>query len=94
MRTDVAHRGRGLGRSMLDHLIDAARRGGICEILLETGTHPQFAPARAMYAAAGFEPCAPFGGYRDDPHSVYLRLGLTVVEAQGCTSKTVASEGR
>ena len=94
MRTDVAHRSQGLGRSMLDHLIDVARRGGIREILLETGTHPQFAPARAMYAAAGFEPCAPFDGYCDDPHSVYLRLGLTVVDAQGCTSKIVTSEGR
>jgi putative acetyltransferase len=31
-----------------------------------------FAPARALYTKAGFVPCAPFGGYVDDRHSVFM----------------------
>ena len=76
MHTVPGYRGRGLGRCMLAHLLGVARGRGVREVLLETGTHGQFAAARAMYAAAGFEPCAPFGGYREDPHSVHLRLVL------------------
>jgi putative acetyltransferase len=38
-----------------------------------------FAPARRLYAAAGFVPCAPFGAYVEDPNSVFMtsdsRLG-------------------
>ena len=35
-----------------------------------------FAPARALYARFGFEVCAPFADYRDDPNSVCMTLEL------------------
>jgi enterochelin esterase family protein len=35
-----------------------------------------FAPARALYADAGFKPCEPFGDYRESPNSTYMTLRL------------------
>ena len=35
-----------------------------------------FAPARSLYAGAGFELCEPFGDYRDSPNSTYMTLEL------------------
>lgn len=54
MRTDPAFRGRGFGRTMLGHLLDDAAARGIGRLSLETGKDPFFAPALAMYTAAGF----------------------------------------
>lgn len=65
-------RGRGLARRMLDHLIADARAQGFTRLSLETGAQPGFAPARALYAAAGFEFCGPFEGYGEDPSSVFM----------------------
>ena len=36
-----------------------------------------FAPARALYERFGFEYCAPFADYREDPHSVFMTVELT-----------------
>ncbi|ARJ70903.1 GNAT family N-acetyltransferase [Paracoccus contaminans] len=69
-------RGRGLGRRMVDHLIAAARAQGMTRLSLETGAQDSFAPARMLYAAAGFVPCEPFGDYRPDPMSVFMTLPL------------------
>ena len=69
-------RGRGLSRLMLDHLIAHARALGCRRISLETGAEPIFDPARALYARAGFVECGPFEGYREDPNSVFMTLGL------------------
>ena len=41
-------------------------------VSLETGTMDAFVPARAMYHAAGFVECAPFGDYTVNPHSVCM----------------------
>jgi putative acetyltransferase len=35
-----------------------------------------FAPARRLYARAGFATCPPFADYTDDPNSVYMTLFL------------------
>jgi putative acetyltransferase len=72
MRTDPARRRAGIGTRLLDHLLHDARRRGVRRISLETGSMEFFAPARAMYTAAGFEPCGPFGSYVEDHHSIYL----------------------
>jgi putative acetyltransferase len=37
---------------------------------------PPFAPARALYTAAGFVVCEPFAGYRLSVHSVCMTLEL------------------
>ena len=76
MHTAETARGRGVGRTMLQHLIGVARAGGCSRLSLETGSVDAFAPARALYASAGFTPCAPFGDYRDSPNSAYMTLDL------------------
>lgn len=73
----VAHaRGQGLARAILLRLIGHARDVGLRRVSLETGTALEFAPARALYAAQGFEACAPFGGYSADPLSAFLTLSV------------------
>ena len=68
-------RGKGLARRLLDHLIAEARAEGIHRLSLETGAQDAFAPARNLYAAAGFVVCDPFAGYVPDPNSVFMTLG-------------------
>jgi putative acetyltransferase len=76
MRTDPDHRGRGIGRRMLEHLVENARARRVERISLETGSMDYFAPARTLYASAGFQPCLPFEGYVEDPNSVFMTLSL------------------
>lgn len=76
MHTAEAARGRGVGRAMLEHLLGLARERGLQRVSLETGTMPAFAPARALYAQAGFVPCPPFAGYHESPNSVCLTLPM------------------
>ena len=54
------------------HALDDARSRGTTRVSLETGSMKFFAAARALYRRAGFVDAAPFGDYREDPHSVYL----------------------
>lgn len=74
MRTAAAHRGKGVGRAMLMHLLAIARERGYQRVSLETGATPPFLPAQRLYESAGFERCGPFGDYREDPHSVFMTL--------------------
>ena len=76
MRTAPQLRGRGIATQILDHLLRDARSRGIARVSLETGSMEFFAPARALYAKAGFVPCPPFGSYRDDPNSAFLTRNL------------------
>lgn len=76
MHTTAAARGRGVARAMLEHLIDTARARGCTRISLETGNQDAFAPARALYASLGFEPCGAFNGYWEDSTSVFLTREL------------------
>lgn len=65
-------RGRGFARRLVDHLIAAAQGMGLTRLSLETGAQASFAPARALYTAAGFFECPPFKGYKPDPMSVFM----------------------
>jgi putative acetyltransferase len=76
MRTAAALRGRGVASAILSHLLDQARAMGWQRVSLETGSQPFFAPARALYARHGFEPCGPFEGYGPDPASCFMTLRL------------------
>lgn len=69
-------RGRGLAQAMLAHLVAEARAEGVTRLSLETGSQDSFGAARALYAAAGFAECPPFGSYRPDPNSVFMTLAL------------------
>ena len=76
MHTVAEARGQGVGRAVLRHLLQVARTRGYQRVSLETGTMPAFEPARAMYRAAGFERCAPFGEYTRNPFSICMSLVL------------------
>ncbi len=70
------HRGHGLSRAMLEHLVAAAKADGFTQLSLETGVQPTFVAARALYAKAGFVECPPFEGYTDDPNSIFMTKHL------------------
>jgi len=76
MRTAQTHLRRGVAARMLDHILAEARRRGYARLSLETGSMDYFAPARALYARAGFRVCGPFGDYVDDPNSVFMTRAL------------------
>jgi putative acetyltransferase len=76
MHTAQAARGRGIGRAMVEHLIAVARGRGCQRVSLETGSMPAFAPARSLYAQAGFRQCGPFGGYSPSRNSTFMTLPL------------------
>ena len=76
MHTAQEARRRGIGRAMVAHLLDAARARGYSRVSLETGSQPAFAPARALYEAAGFEPCEAFADYRSSDASAFLTIAL------------------
>ncbi len=76
MHVLAEHRGKGLSKAMLKHLIGAARASGFTRLSLETGAQAMFEPARQLYAKAGFTECAPFEGYSLDPNSYFMTLPL------------------
>ena len=76
MRTDPDHRGQGIAGEMLAHVLADARERGVGRVSLETGSMDFFVPARRFYTGAGFVPCDPFGGYRQDPNSVFMTREL------------------
>lgn len=76
MHTLQAHRGAGLGRKMLEHVIATARQRGYSRLSLETGSMDGFKPSRTLYRNYGFEVCPPFADYVEDPNSVFMSLAL------------------
>lgn len=76
MRVHGALRGQGLAKRLLEHIVEHARNAGIRRLSLETGSQPFFEPARTLYQRQGFEPCPPFGDYRDDPNSQFFTRSL------------------
>ncbi len=76
MHVLAVHRGKGYSKAILAHIEAAARESGITRLSLETGSQPEFAPARALYARAGYSTCAPFGDYTDDPNSAFMTREL------------------
>jgi len=50
---DQAHRGKGLGRQLMEFLIEQGRQKGLTEILLFTGYHRK--PANQLYQNLGFQ---------------------------------------
>jgi putative acetyltransferase len=76
MRTARGHQRKRVASRLLQHLLDEAQRRGYRRLSLETGSQPHFEPARRLYGAFGFEPCAPFADYVEDPHSVFMTKAL------------------
>ena len=76
MHVLTEHRGQGLSRQMLAHLVAEAKAAGITRLSLETGSQAMFRPARVLYERAGFTECPPFGTYVLDPMSVFMTRTL------------------
>ncbi len=86
MHTAAEARGRGIGAAMLSHLLAVARDRGYLRVSLETGTMAAFAPARSLYARAGFEPCGPFADYEPSPSNTFMTLLLAGAASEAATS--------
>lgn len=69
-------RGNGVGRAMVDHLLDVARHRGATRVSLETGSMDEFAPSRALYSRVGFVECEPFGDYHPGRSSTFMTMEL------------------
>lgn len=76
MRTADEHLGKGVGRTMLDHIVSTAVGRGYRRLSLETGSTPAFAAAIHLYETAGFSTCEPFAGYPDNEFSRFFTLEL------------------
>lgn len=76
MHTLAAKRGAGLGRKMLEHVMDEANARGYQRLSLETGSMDGFKPSRSLYQSCGFEICPPFAEYVEDPNSVFMTRTL------------------
>jgi putative acetyltransferase len=68
-------RGLGLGKLMLQHLVDHSRQRGMKLLRLETGIHQ--VEAINLYQRFGFERIPPFGPYHLDPVSLCFEKRLT-----------------
>ncbi len=76
MRTARQHLGKGVGSCVLQHIVNVAKQRGYSQLLLETGSAPEYALAYALYEKFGFAFCGPFAGYREDPHCRFMMLQL------------------
>ncbi|MEM1075936.1 MAG: GNAT family N-acetyltransferase [Pseudomonadota bacterium] len=76
MHTESRLRGQGYGRVLLNALIAQARDLNLTQLLLETGSGAEHAPARNLYASEGFAECPPFGDYVHDRLSLFMARDL------------------
>jgi len=76
MRTAEAHRGRGVARAVLNHIVAEANSRAYERLSLETGSMQAFAPAHRLYESFGFTRCGPFGDYVEDPNSLFMTKQL------------------
>jgi putative acetyltransferase len=74
MYTQPQSRGQGIAKKILATLESAAASAKRSMLKLETG--PLQKQALKLYAACGYQPCGPFGDYRDDPMSVFMQKSL------------------
>ena len=78
MHTAEAARGRGVGRRLVEQIVQLAQERGIVWLGLETGTQPEFDAARSLYRNFGFATCEPFEPYTVNPYSTCLSREITV----------------
>jgi ribosomal protein S18 acetylase RimI-like enzyme len=75
MFVDRDWRGRGVGRALLERLIDVSRARGLREIRL--GTLPEMTEAQSLYRSVGF---APIDAYRSSEIGHPIFFGLELAE--------------
>ena len=76
MRTAAAHLRKGVASHLMRHILEEAKRRSYERLSLETGSAPDFEPARSLYKRFGFKPCGPFAEYVNDPYSVFMTLDV------------------
>jgi putative acetyltransferase len=76
MRTAPAFLRRGAAAALLEHIVGEARRRGLRQLSLETGSGPEFEPALALYRKRGFAQGEPFADYTPSPFNQFLHLAL------------------
>ena len=76
MRTAAAHLRKGVAAHLLSYMLEESARRGYSRLSLETGSQEGFEPARQLYARFGFDYCAPFADYVEDPNSVFMTREL------------------
>ncbi|MEP2102971.1 MAG: GNAT family N-acetyltransferase [Parasphingorhabdus sp.] len=76
MRTDSRNLRKGVGLSILNHIIEEAKQRGYRRLSLETGSGEEFEPALRLYRKRGFENGAVFGGYSSSEFNQFLHLTL------------------
>tara|TARA_Y200000002_G_C22164114_1_gene448345 strand:- start:63 stop:530 length:468 start_codon:yes stop_codon:yes gene_type:complete len=65
-------RNQGNGISVINHLINEAKKLKIKKLSIETGAGEFFKPARKLFIRSGFKTCEPFAHYKEDINSVYF----------------------
>ena len=76
MRTATPHLRKGVAARLMEHMLKEAQRRSYRRLSLETGSMEGFAAARKLYERFGFEYCAPFADYIEDPNSVFMTKEL------------------
>ena len=66
----------GVGKKIIDHLIEEAKKLQISKLSIETGAGEFFLPARKLFSKFGFKKCPPFAHYKEDSNSCYYTLNL------------------
>ena len=66
----------GYGKKIISTLISKSRDIGIKNIFIETGSGKFFEPARKLFKSCSFEECDPFGHYKNDPNSCYMKIKI------------------
>ena len=74
IRVNDKFRNKGCGLKVINHLIDEAKKLKIKKLSLETGAGKFFVPARKLFVKCGFKDCEPFGNYKKNVNSAYMRL--------------------
>ena len=67
---------KGVGKRIINHLIEEAKKLKISKLSIETGAGDFFLPARNLFSKFGFKSCPPFAHYKDDPNSCYYTLDI------------------
>jgi putative acetyltransferase len=74
MYVDPRGRGQGVAKGLMTMLEGQAQQAGCRLLQLETGPHQP--EALALYARFGYRRRGPFGDYKNDPLSVFMRKDL------------------
>ena len=76
MRTHPDHLRKGVGRLLLDHIIDTAIARGFRTLSLETGRGPAFEAAVTLYRNRGFVEGEAFGDYVQSDFNRFFHMRL------------------